>query len=117
MSSKGYKLYNPSNGKTIISRDIEFDEEGAWDFHSQENDFNFFPDFEEEQTIVELPIEEPTTLIASPTPTEDRNYPPSFLKERNEECLKSLQDLYEVTDMLDNLTLFCLFADCEPVNF
>ncbi|KAH9695599.1 hypothetical protein KPL71_022832 [Citrus sinensis] len=29
----------------------------------------------------------------------------------------SLQDLYEVTERHDNLTLFCLFADCEPVNF
>ena len=41
MSSKGYKLYNLSNGKTIISRDVKFDEEGAWDFGFQENDLNF----------------------------------------------------------------------------
>ena len=31
--------------------------------------------------------------------------------------MKSLQDLYEVTKRLENLTLFCLFADCEHVNF
>ena len=43
--------------------------------------------------------------------------PPSFLAERNEECIRSLEDLYEVTDRLENLTLFYLFADCEPVNF
>jgi hypothetical protein len=29
--SKGYKLYNPNKGKTVIRRDIEFDEQGAWD--------------------------------------------------------------------------------------
>ena len=43
--------------------------------------------------------------------------PPSFLAERNEECIRSLKDLYEVTDRLKNLTLFCLFTDCEPMNF
>ncbi|RDX94311.1 hypothetical protein CR513_23322, partial [Mucuna pruriens] len=26
-NSKGYKLYNPNNGKIIISKDVEFDEE------------------------------------------------------------------------------------------
>lgn len=29
----------------------------------------------------------------------------------------SLQHLYEVTEKLDNLTLFCLFVNYEPVNF
>ena len=31
LNSKGYKLYNPTNGKTIISQDVEFNEEGEWD--------------------------------------------------------------------------------------
>jgi len=26
---KGYKLYNPNEGKTMINRDVEFDREGA----------------------------------------------------------------------------------------
>ena len=39
------------------------------------------------------------------------------MKERKEERTKSLYDIYEVTERLDNLTLFCLFADCELVNF
>ncbi|KAG8374604.1 hypothetical protein BUALT_Bualt10G0012700 [Buddleja alternifolia] len=30
-SYKGYKLDNPSNGKIVISRDVEFDEESSWD--------------------------------------------------------------------------------------
>jgi hypothetical protein len=30
--SKRYKLYNPNEGKTVIRRDIEFDEQGVWDW-------------------------------------------------------------------------------------
>lgn len=36
-NSKGYKLFNPDRKKTVISRDVEFDEEGAWDFGSNIN--------------------------------------------------------------------------------
>ncbi|KAM2649885.1 hypothetical protein EV1_013946 [Malus domestica] len=46
--SKGYKLYNPNNGKTVISRDVMFDEEGEWDFGPHAGDLHFFPQFEEE---------------------------------------------------------------------
>ena len=31
-NSKGYNLYNPNTGKTTISRDVIFDEEGEWDW-------------------------------------------------------------------------------------
>ena len=30
---KGYKFYNPRNGKTVISRDVEFDEDGSWEWN------------------------------------------------------------------------------------
>jgi len=41
--SKGYKLYNPINGKVIISRDVVFDEEDswAWDISSNEETVSF----------------------------------------------------------------------------
>ncbi|KAJ4709756.1 Retrovirus-related Pol polyprotein from transposon TNT 1-94 [Melia azedarach] len=64
--------------------------------------------------------EEPTTSHTPPTSPTTNNQgdsPPSFLKERNEERTRSFQDLYEVTERLDNLTLFCLFAECEPMSF
>ena len=42
-NSIGYKLYNPSNGKIVTSRDVEFDEEKSWDWSSQkESSYDFF---------------------------------------------------------------------------
>ncbi|KAH9790788.1 hypothetical protein KPL71_003509 [Citrus sinensis] len=96
-NSKRYKLYNSNNGKIVISRDVVFDEEGECDFGSGVDDFNFFP------------IEEASTTCG--------DSPPSFLNEITEERTMSLQDLYKVIERRDNLTLFCLFADCETVNF
>ncbi|KAJ4722910.1 Retrovirus-related Pol polyprotein from transposon TNT 1-94 [Melia azedarach] len=121
-SSKGYKLYNPNSKKIVISRDVIFDEEGEWDFGPDVDDFNFFPLFEEEPIIEQAgdAREEPTTPHippTSPTTNNQGDSPPSFLKERNEERTRSFQDLYEVTERLDNLTLFCLFAECEPMSF
>ncbi|KAJ4724683.1 Retrovirus-related Pol polyprotein from transposon TNT 1-94 [Melia azedarach] len=121
-SSKGYKLYNPNNKKIVISRDVIFDEEGEWDFDPDVDDFNFFPLFEEEPIMEQAgdAREEPTTPRTPPTSPTTNNQgdsPPSFLNERNEERTRSFQDLYEVTERLDNLTLFCLFAECEPMSF
>ena len=105
----------------MISQDVMFDEEREWDLNSSTDEFNFFLRFDEaEQTLVEQlgePQQEHVTPPASPMQSDKGNSPPSFLAERNEERIRSLEDLYEVTDRLENLNLFCLFADCEPVNF
>ncbi|KAJ4718980.1 Retrovirus-related Pol polyprotein from transposon TNT 1-94 [Melia azedarach] len=60
---------------------------------------------------------EPTTSYTSPITNIEEDSPPSFLNERNEKRTRSLQDLYEVTERLDNLTLFFLFVECEPMSF
>ena len=31
--------------------------------------------------------------------------------------MRSLQDLYDSKETTDGVTLFCLFADCEPTRF
>ena len=31
--------------------------------------------------------------------------------------MRSLHDLYDSIEITDDVTLFCLFADCEPTRF
>ncbi|CAJ2640870.1 unnamed protein product [Trifolium pratense] len=112
-NSKGYKLYNPDTGKTIISRNVIFDEEGEWDWKTSNKDYNFFPQFEEDDVEPEESREDLATPPASPTPSSKEGESSS----EKTPHFRSLQEIYEVTENQDNLTLFCLFADCEPMNF
>jgi hypothetical protein len=112
-NSKGYKLYNPDTGKTIISRNVVFDEEGEWEWRSSNENYNFFPQFEEDDVEPDEPREDLATPSASPTPSSEEGESSS---ERTPH-FRSLQEIYEATENQDNLTLFCLFADCEPMNF
>ncbi|KAM2587326.1 hypothetical protein TB1_044522 [Malus domestica] len=126
-NSKGYKLYTSNNGKTVISREVTFNKEREWDFGLHAGDLHFFPQFEEdnEQTIMEQAREdqqESTTLPASPTSTNHGNLPASAsssgsLNETEVPHTRSLQDLYEVAERLDNPTFFCLFADSIGVKW
>ena len=103
----------------MISWHVIFDEEGESDFGYGVDDFNFFPIEEDDHTQIKQVDEqqEHATPPISPVPTTCGDSPPPFLNERTEERTRSLQDLYEVTERHDNLTLFYVFADCEPVNF
>ncbi|KAJ7961681.1 Retrovirus-related Pol polyprotein from transposon TNT 1-94 [Quillaja saponaria] len=109
-NSKGYKLYNPRNGKIIVSRDVEFNEDETWEWDVQEEEnYNFFPYFEEEQDI-EAPLEA-ITLLPSPTPSSEKSSSEGSPKTR------SLIDLYENTEVIEDVNLFCLVADSEPLFF
>ncbi|KAK4412556.1 Retrovirus-related Pol polyprotein from transposon TNT 1-94 [Sesamum alatum] len=53
--SKGYRLFNPSNGKVLVSRDVEFIEEGQWSWEAQkEKSYHFLSYFGEEQDDMQL---------------------------------------------------------------
>ena len=111
-SSKGYKLYNPNSGKIVISRDVEFEEEDCWDWSSQEEKYDFLPYFEEEDEMEQPMIEEHITAPASPTPRLDE----TSSSERTPR-LRSIEELYEVTKNQNDINLFCLFGDCEPLSY
>ncbi|RDY08083.1 hypothetical protein CR513_07727, partial [Mucuna pruriens] len=65
-NSKGYKLYNPNNGKMVVSKDVEFDEEETCNWEKEEDTYDFLPYFEEGDQEVVVPNEF-STLPPSPT--------------------------------------------------
>ena len=78
LNSKGYKLYNSSTRKVIISWDVEFDEESTWDWSTQEEEkYDFFRLSEEEDQVNEV-HEEPTTPPPSPTASSSIHESPSL---------------------------------------
>lgn len=84
-----------------------FNEEGEWDCGAHKKEYNFFPEFEE-QTSRE--VQQVPRSPISPT-FEDTS------SERITMRTQRLEDLYEETWETNNITLFCLFADFEPINF
>ena len=116
-------LYNPSIGKVIVSRDVEFDKESLWDWSTQEKEkYDFFPLSEKEDQgneVHEEPITPPPSPAAS-SPIHESPSSSSSLEGRSSERprkMRSLQDLYDSTEITDGVTLFCLFANCEPKGF
>ncbi|KAK8540598.1 hypothetical protein V6N13_027117 [Hibiscus sabdariffa] len=122
-NSKGYKLFNPSNGRIVISRDVEFDEQASWNWEAQEEQsYDLFPYFVEEQDVtpsqvVDLP--QNRTPPPSPAPIhEETSEESSSSRESSSERspkFRSVRDLYRSTEAINDL--FCLFVDSEPLNF
>lgn len=49
-NSQGYKLFNPSNERIVVSRDVDFDEYASWDWNPEkEGSYDYLPYFEDER--------------------------------------------------------------------
>ncbi|KAE8666843.1 hypothetical protein F3Y22_tig00112490pilonHSYRG00048 [Hibiscus syriacus] len=84
----------------------------AWHF-PLENLWKYSP-YESQQELATPPTSPTSTTQGDSSPSSSSSGSQS---ERVVQRTRSLRDLYEVTERQDNLTLFCLFADCEPVSF
>ncbi|GKV27388.1 hypothetical protein SLEP1_g36561 [Rubroshorea leprosula] len=82
-SSKGYKFYNPSNGKIVIR-------ESRQDTRQD---------------------------VATPPQSPHGSRSPDDCSFEGPLRTKNLADIYEETEVVDNPSFFCLFADIEPLNF
>lgn len=105
-NSKGYKLFNPINGKIIVSRDVDFDEESSWQWIVSQNDGDASLSIPEESSHKDLavfPSPNHQSLHGSPS--------------QGPRGTRSLAEIYEESEAVDNTTLFCLFGDTEPLHF
>lgn len=65
--SKGYKLFNRSTNKSVISRDIKFNEKAIRDWSTEEEEsYNFLSYSEEKNSINHVSETPPTTPLPSP---------------------------------------------------
>ncbi|KAK3003161.1 hypothetical protein RJ639_018927 [Escallonia herrerae] len=116
--SKGYKLYNPSNGKIVVSRDVIFHEKNAWEWNIPQENYNtiqFLNVEEQEDDDMKRAISPPSSPQAS---TKDQASPTS--SESPPRCTTSLWDIYDETKEHvlyakvngdGDILLVCLYVD------
>ena len=103
-SSNGYKLYNPSNGKVISSRDVVFEEKSTWDWNVQKMEhYNFCPPSEGEMQPRKEPISPPRSpnheVLSSSSEESSSEWPHRMM---------SLQELYEVSKNQNDLSILSI---------
>ncbi|XP_074342697.1 uncharacterized protein LOC141680342 [Apium graveolens] len=98
--SKAYKLYNPVTKKVVISRDVRFDENSAFDDVDIEKESYPIFSLEDDRAIHET--------------KETDDQPDSPIRKT-----RSLRELYEVTDEIEQneAMLFAFFAGEDPISF
>ncbi|KAL0554273.1 hypothetical protein IC582_008190 [Cucumis melo] len=96
--------------------DVVFDEEASWNWNDELEDYKFlfFTDDHDEPSDIASPPTSPITPQQSTSSS-------SASSSEGPRGMRSLRDIYDKTEELsqsfDNLTLFCLFSDSEPLNF
>lgn len=117
-NSKGYKFFNPSNNKVIISRDVEFEEDATWDWSTKnETAYDFLPYFDEETSTQEVQDEIVSPMMPTSSSIASSSSSPSSSLSEDPQKYQSLEDLYEETKRLEDESLLCLYSSDEPLNF
>jgi len=109
--SKAYKLYNPNTKRIVISRDVIFDEDQFWSWHSSVPNkplvLDTDIDNDNEEGLQAQPTVESSQLVDDQRPLHARTRP-AWMAD------------YEVAGIAqdeDPLTYFALFSDCDPTTF
>ena len=101
----------------IISRDVEFDEEGIWDWQTQqEKEYDIFPVFGDDGDD-----EQAEDGPSQPSPPSNHSQGSSSFSSERPQRFRSIQEIYdnseELSQNMNELTLFCLFADHAVISF
>ncbi|KAL0320216.1 UNVERIFIED_CONTAM: Retrovirus-related Pol polyprotein from transposon TNT 1-94 [Sesamum radiatum] len=105
-SSKGYKCFDHIAKKVAISRDVEFEEDASWNWNIKKGEMYYFlPHLEEEEENEEQEVEGDNSTPSTPS-SSDRS--PRY---------RSINDIYNATERMNDDNLFCLFMNDEPLSF
>jgi hypothetical protein len=130
----GYKLYNPITKKVIMSRDVIFEEDKTWQWKDDQEAVKWIST----DLILEDEVEVPPVLAEGPILPADepqisvhrfpvfnmRNIPessstPASTSSSSEgpRRMRNLDELYDATQVIEDTTLFCFFADNDLLSF
>jgi hypothetical protein len=140
----GYKLYNPITKKVIMSRDVIFEEDKSWEWTDDKEavrwiNIDLILEGEEVPTVL---VEEPIVPAAEPqspviipaaepqspvhrfpvfnrrnTPGASSSTPAAASSSEGPRRMRNLDELYDATQVIEDTTLFCFFADNDPLSF
>jgi hypothetical protein len=125
----GYKLYNPITKKVIMSRDVIFEEDKTWQWKDDQEAIKWIST----DLILEDEVKVPPLLAEGPIlPTDEPQSPihrfPVFNRRNTPELssasssegprrMRNIDELYDATQIMEDTTLFCFFADSDPLSF
>ena len=135
--SKAYRLYNPITKKLIISGDVEFLEEEAWDGtldktnkvassvpeENKTQDVHSTTQTDVPTTPTRAPTTPSTTTPASTNNSESSNPTLASLRSRSINTSRKTRSLRDIYDELqdaennDSCIKFPLLAHCDPISF
>ncbi|KAL0373958.1 UNVERIFIED_CONTAM: hypothetical protein Sradi_3311500 [Sesamum radiatum] len=104
-SSKGYKCFDPIAKNVVISRDVEFEKDTSWNWNIQKGEmYHFLPHLEEEENEEQ----EVKGDNSNPSTPRSSDQSPRY---------RSINDIYNAMERMNDDNLFCLFMNDEPLSF